>query len=216
MLATSLAIVAASCGRGRWPGDVHLRVACLGDSNTFYAGDGEARSWCEYLAELGAWRGWRTINLGQFGASAVDTASRPGGVSLAATDGVQRAVESDADVAVLSYGTNDAILRLSPTDMVAAIARHRDRLERHGIAVYVATVPPLYPPADTAANATIDAFDDALRAAIPADRLIDFRAHATADDVRIDDVRVKTRDGIHVNDAAQRTRARLAYDAIRR
>lgn len=210
-----LLTVASSCGPGRWPGNWHLRVACLGDSNTFRATEGATPpSWCEYLGDLGARRLWRTVNLGRFGASAVDTGVQAAGVSLSASDWVQRAIDAGVDVAVLNYGTNDVRLRRPPDEIVAALMRHRERLERFGIEVYVATIPLLYPPAPTGPNDAIDAFNAALRAAVPAGRLIDFAAVETVEAFRTDGTRVPLRDGLHVNDAAQRRRAQLVYDAL--
>lgn len=205
------------CGRGRWPGDWHLRVACLGDSNSFLAMEvNAAPSWCEYLTDLGADRWWTTANLSWFGASAVDTAMKSGDISLSATDWVQKAIDDPFDVAILSYGTNDIRRGLAPDEIVTAILRHRTRLERAGVEVYVTTIPLLYRPAETDRNPRIDDFNAALRAAIPPDHLIDFRAHESEDDFRYDQTRLPVRDGVHINEAAQRRRAQLVYEALHR
>lgn len=213
-LAGALALL-AGYGRGRWPGNWHLRVACLGDSNSFLAMEvNAAPSWCEYLADLGADRWWTTANLSWFGTFAVDTRMKSGDISLSATDWVQKALDGPFDVAVLSYGTNDIRRGLAPDEILAAILRHRTRLEQAGVEVYATTIPLLYPPAETDRTPMIDAFNAALRAAVPADHLIDFRAHESEDDFRDDRTRLPVRDGVHVNEAAQRRRAQLVYEAL--
>jgi lysophospholipase L1-like esterase len=120
-------------------GDGVYRLACLGDSNTFVAPGSSVPKWCELLAGMIDAEAFEVVNLAQPGATVCPNL-------VFASDAAQQLDEALAhapDAVVLAFGTNDRFQN-RPTDVVlAAYLAQAEAAEAAGLAVYVATTPPL-------------------------------------------------------------------------
>jgi lysophospholipase L1-like esterase len=178
--------------------DGRITLVCLGDSNT-QAMPGAAAPWCDRLPPLlGA--DVQVVNRGEGGATAA-----PSLVDAASV--VEHVVENDApDLAVLWYGTNDVLAETPTAEIVAALARHDRALLAAGALSWVALAPPVRS-GDPQLAGRVDALNDALRQAFPAERLLDFHAGISDADLR---------DRVHLRGEAQERIARRAAAAILR
>jgi lysophospholipase L1-like esterase len=180
-------------------GDGRLVLVCLGDSNTERM-PGAWPPWCDRLPSLLP-AGFRVVNRGQGGA----TASAVGLLDAAAP--LAHALENDTpDVALLAYGTNDVIAGATSAEIVAATARHARRLLEAGVQPLIALAPPLRS-ADAAENAAVVELNAALRAGFPERWIVDFWSG-------FGDAQLVDR--VHLNDAGQERRARIAAQALAR
>jgi lysophospholipase L1-like esterase len=210
LAAVSAVLIAGACGDGR-SAPHPMRLACLGDSNTFALQPMTPPAWCELLATQLPDGEWQTRSYAFLGAtvSGEQTAS-----FASAADHIAKA-EADwhPNVYILAYGTND-VKRLAPAEIVAAYAKHRDALVARGLRVLVATTPPELPPA--AERPAIAELNALLRRQIPARDLVDFDTIVEPSDYDVDGRRVSTRDGIHLNLRGQEKRAQAARAALLR
>jgi lysophospholipase L1-like esterase len=197
------AILAGAC-QGAPSAARHRTVACLGDSNTMADWPiGPRPRWCEYAAR--ALPEATFANHGFGGATACEPARLPAGFPWAMPQ-LAAARAERPDVVVAAFGTNDVqVLHAAPATIVAC---YRALVATAAPArVLVATTPPMYPPMPDW-EADVAAVNAALHAAFPPEQLIDFHDGFPR--------ALFLPDGIHLNDAGQRERARRVVAALRR
>jgi alpha-tubulin suppressor-like RCC1 family protein len=181
-------------------GDGRITVACLGDSNT-QAMPAWPRPWCERLLDHLPAEGWRTVNRGEAGATAVEFGSL-----IFADEHLDYALESDAaDAVILAYGTNDLLSAgAAPRDVGSAYVRLRQRARAAGVDVFAALTPPVQPSARDV-NSRILELNGLLAELFPSARIIDFWSDMSPEDY-VDDV--------HLGASGQAKRARAAWRAL--
>jgi alpha-tubulin suppressor-like RCC1 family protein len=181
-------------------GDGRITVACLGDSNT-QPTPALPRTWCERLLDILPADGWRTVNRGEGGATAVEFGSM-----IFAEEHLEYALENDAvDAVILAYGTNDLLFAgAAPKDVARAYSRLRDRAHAAGVDVFAALTPPVQPPARDI-NPEIAELNGLLAELFPSSRIIDFWSDMTPEDYR---------DAVHLGESGQDKRARAARVAL--
>jgi hypothetical protein len=190
-------------------GDGTIRVACLGDSNTR---NDDAPSWCTDLAAQ--FPRWNVVNFGWPGTFA-DNSTWADGTCAAGLDGlvpacsrywIEQALAAKPDVAVLAWGTNDALHETDPVRAVDSLAQDYDELRSAGVRVWVATVPYVNSPPFAYTAPYVREMNDRIWASFPADRVIDFNA--------IVQPNVMPWFGLHFDDERQRRRAELVAAAL--
>jgi len=182
------------------------RIACLGDSNTQDGWPtGVETRWCTRAGALASAAGgshrvtW--MNVGAAGATVCD----PGLTWPWAQPQLASALAQGADVIVAAFGTNDIGVLDRPPAAIVACYRALAAQVAGGRAFFVALTPPLYLP-DGRTDVRVDALNTAIRAAFPAEQLIDFHSGMTRD--------LYAPDGTHMNDAGQTERTRRAVAAL--
>ncbi len=204
-----VARLAAAAHVEDWNDDGNIVIGCLGDSNTSNLAQGQT-SWCPQLGTLFAQAGltWQVRNMGIPGATVIDP--NPGASSGWTSTALQQLVDSASggpapDVLVLAFGTNDLGFGSSVNDTVTAYSFMKSVIEFLGGRALVALTPPVQPFV-AGQYPGIDALNDALRTAFPADEVIDFHS--------IMDLSTDYLDFIHMNNAGQTKRAAAAYQAL--
>lgn len=223
-----LALAASGClvdgAHNGQPADGVVRVACLGDSNTwpfeyftsppFPPHD----RWCEKLETLlttpplpttfPANTSAETRNYGMGGATVCTwwPPSLPWGNGLFQAE---QAFAEQADMVVAAFGTNDLRFGFTPQQVVECYQAIHDAAATNGTLMLVALTPPVYPPMpDPAAlNAQIDTLNTLLRARFQSFEILDFHDGFTSD--------LFIADGLHLSDAGQDLRAARAYAQAR-
>ena len=192
-------------------GDRVFTIACLGDSNTAVGWDDRPSRWCEYLAGslskaivrshgLPALATVKVTNFARAGTSLCGPAAR-WGYSMTQLEEA-RAVHPD--LILVAFGTNDTVFAIT-ADQYAGCARALDAAASPVPVLFA--LAPLMMPQPGLDWTKISRFNAALLAAFPPSRLLDFAEGFTASDL----------DGpVHVNDDAQRRRARIAREALAR
>jgi lysophospholipase L1-like esterase len=183
-------------------GDGRVVVACLGDSNTErHWPTPNSRKWCELAAaEVTDW----TFGNYAVGGTTVTPPSDEHGWVGPQLDAAL--AEGAPDAVVLAFGTNDVRFGRSTAEVVDAYRAAVRRVEAARALAFVALAPPIFPP-EPDHTAALAELNDALRAAFPAPRLVDFDGGMTRDDFESD--------GIHPTPAAQHKRAAAALRALR-
>jgi hypothetical protein len=178
-------------------GDGVRRLACLGDSNTFALMNKNPGSWCHSLQQT-VWNQAASIeNWGFIGAEMAPAPTAMAFTQLAA------AVATGADLAIAAFGTND-VLDFTPVEIVDAARALDATAASTGVPLLFATPTPRYDvPGAAGAIAETSIL---LRAAFPADRILDFNAVVSEADIGPDD--------IHVLPSGVAAEARAARDRI--
>jgi lysophospholipase L1-like esterase len=181
-------------------GDGRITVACLGDSNT-QSTPSMPRPWCERVAEHAPPAGWKLVNRGEAGATAVGFRSL-----ILADEHLDYAVENDAvDAVILAYGTNDLLIARSPPEEVAlAYGRLRQRARSAGVDVFVALTPPVEPPIRDV-NPEVRELNSMIAKLFPASRIIDFWSGMAPEDYT---------DGLHLDASGHAKRALAAWRVL--
>ena len=213
--------------------DGEVVIACLGDSNTDSTwqheapgGFSEERGWCERLEDLFEGR-VRTVNLGMGGATILDHPEllHGGDMERIAADARRQfriALESARpDILILAFGTNDVLddYGFAPDEIVHAYRRFWQMARAEGLLLLAATVPPVQPAeavfqaprfrggGDGRSRADLEEVNRMLRARFPERLLVDFANGFSLEEFL---------DRVHLNEAGQERRARLAHQAVRR
>lgn len=184
--------------------DATMRIGCAGDSNTL-----GPDAWCERAAPL---MPVATVVKGAEVLVEPTQFVKRGFVGAPVCQGIGEAfaamlVEQGADVVVAAFGTNDLIAHgHTPAEVVDCYEATRDFLGQRQL--FVALTPPVHPPFPDAAahNLLIDELNALLRAAFPAERIVDFHDGFTPD--------LYASDGLHFNAAGQQKRAERAVEAL--
>jgi lysophospholipase L1-like esterase len=181
-------------------GDGRITVACLGDSNTERM-PSMPPPWCERVAELAPAVGWKLVNRGEAGATAVGFRSL-----ILADEHLDYALENDGvDAVILAYGTNDLLIARSPPEEVAlAYERLRRRARTAGVEVFVALTPPVQPPIRDI-NADVGELNAVIAKLFPASRIIDFWSGMSPEDFT---------DGVHFEASGHAKRALAAWKVL--
>lgn len=180
-------------------GDGIVTLLCVGDSNTDISGKRDQPKWCEFLGQLHP--DWKAVNDGVSYARAIGDCLFCGQTIFGSVVG-----KLSPDIVILALGTNDM---QDPQGAVDALLALRDRAARTNAEVFIATIPPVFPPhpAYEERMEHIRAANALLAQRVPANRLIDFFS-----DMRQEDFKP---DGLHINDAGQRKRAAAAERALK-
>jgi lysophospholipase L1-like esterase len=208
-VAVLVALLLAGCRVRDVNGDGTIRVACLGDSNTR---SDDVPTWCDHLAAR--FPRWEVVNFG-WGGTVVDNSTFADGTCAAGLDGlvpgcsrywVEQAIAARPDVAVLAWGTNDALHQIDPTVVVASLVQDYDELQSAGVRVWVATVPDVNSGAFAYTKPYVRETNLRIWESFPPDRVIDFNA--------IVQPNVAPWYGIHFDEEHQRRRAELVIAAL--
>ncbi len=186
-------------------GNGEFRLACLGDSNTFVGS--ENLSWCNALTDIVNDIDFRTLNLGEPGATAGINNVEAWPDRTAATQMQTALIRSKkVDAVLLAFGTNDMNQGHSPEDTLAALLEQAAVAETAGVAFYVGTSPRHFPACNTAKGCAPTVELNALiRATFPG-RFVEFFDGFTAEDFK---------DNLHLTNEAQQERAERVFDLIR-
>jgi lysophospholipase L1-like esterase len=177
-----------------------VKIVCVGDSNTMPAPAFE--KWCAKLGrELGP--RFTTVDRSWWGTTAVDEGTPYAGRYL-----VDGALELDPDVVILAWGTNDLLHGIAPERIVAAYREHDGRIGARGATALVALTQPFLPEPKAGLNERVRETNEAIRAAFPADRIVDFAAGLVPEDY--------APGGVHIFEGAQTKRAHAAALTVRR
>ena len=162
-------------------GDGVVRIACLGDSNTQSGWpDASYTRWCERAAPLETQNGappqvpLRPVTWTNYGIGGADVCDHSGVAWAWGPYQLQEALADHADVVVAAFGTN--VYGLSVDDEVACYLALQNAMPAN-TAFYVALTPPAYVPDGQGGyveDPGASALNTALRAAFPANRLVDF------------------------------------------
>lgn len=184
-----------------------VRIACLGDSLTQDGWPtGAETRWCTRAGALASADGGaarRTVwtSYGAGGATVCD----PGVTWPWAQPQLASALAHGADVIVAAFGTNDIGVFDRPPAAIVACYRALAAQVTGGRAFFVALTPPVYLP-DGGTDARVDALNAAIRAAFPAEQVLDFHSGMGPE--------LYAPGGKHLNDAGQAERARRAVAAL--
>jgi lysophospholipase L1-like esterase len=185
-----------------------VRIACIGDSNTWsgWPGDGTDR-WCQFLAALQP----TILTVPDLIEKPTEflSSSEPQGYTLSACYdpvlsqyygwGVQRVAEAKtqlADNILVALGTNDIrVLHRTPAEIIACL--QAVVAAAAPLRTFIATIPPDH--SATADPVTINQTNALIVTTFPASKVIDF---STGFGPEYFDA-----DGVHLNDAGQQLRA---------
>ncbi len=178
-------------------GDGVRRLACLGDSNTFALMDKNPGSWCDALQKTVWNEAASIVDWGYIGAT---VAPAPTGTAFTQ---LARAVEEGADLMIAVFGTNDVVL-FTPDEIVDAIKALDAAAASAHVPLLVATPTSRYD-VPGAADALAQT-STLLRAAFPADRILDFNAVVGPSDFQPDQ--------LHMLPSGVAATARLVRDRL--
>jgi len=178
-------------------GDGAYVLGCLGDSNS--APHPMVR-WCERLASAIADPDFRLVNLARSGATVNENLVSESDASTQMTDVLGQV----PDAVVLAFGTNDVFQGRTAADIVGAYERQKQTADAAGVAVYVATTPPIR--ACTTPSCPVVLESNALLRERFAGALLEFEAGFDAGHFHDD--------GVHANEAGQTLRAERALAVL--
>jgi lysophospholipase L1-like esterase len=181
-------------------GDGNVTLVCIGDSNTDKGPKPNSTKWCEFLGQLHP--DWKTVNNGVSWAKAAGDCFFCGQTMVGSV-----LATTPADIIILALGTNDT--QQQPEAVVDALLSLRERAARKKAEVFVATIPPVFPPypGHEERMEHIKAANALLAQRVPPNRLVDFFS-----DMRREDFYP---DGLHLTASGQRKRAAAAEQALK-
>lgn len=182
-------------------GDGVHRLACLGDSNTFLPPGSAIPRWCELLAGMIDAPSFEVVNVARAGATVCPNLF----FDSDAAQQLEEALGHAPDAVVLAFGTNDRLQGRATDVVLAAYVTQAEAAEAAGLAVYVATTPPLGGCTGAACPRIYRA--NILLALTFPEQIVDFFGGFASEHFPPDD-------RIHLNAGGQRLRAERALAAI--
>ncbi|MEO1935165.1 MAG: hypothetical protein ABGX04_10335 [Myxococcales bacterium] len=179
----------------------HIRhLACVGDSNTFPNFTLHPGTWCKVLRDAVWHPEFKVTNFPRIGATMTDEPNNDNDAYAL----LEMAIDADADLAILAFGTND-VIRRTPAQIVSAMRELDAMSGAANMAIWFATVPPRFHPS-TPANSVEDT-NALIAETFGPGQLMDFFSEFSEDEFQPVNV--------HVNQKGTRKRGDIAVARLR-